>query len=313
MKRYIFLSIIALFLVASADAQQEAMFTQYVYNKQFYNPGYTGYMESLSATLQHRNQWVGFKGAPMTSIISIATPLQVDELAIGGSLMYDKLGPTSEAQISGDISYRIRLMNRTTLAFGAKLTAGLFQANLVDVALTSDYYNQADENFMFNQNGVFLPNAGFGVFYYGKDFYLGLSSPKMLRNRLEKKGSELYNVLEGRTEPTIYLSGGKTWNINRYVKFQPNMLIRGTFNAPLSVSAHAAVIYMDELQVGIFYNFKEVAGAVLQWQMDKNWRIGYSLDLPTSQLIRTNYGSHELMVNYTPGGKRKRIIYPRYF
>lgn len=313
MKRYIYLIIIAMGIAGAASAQQDAMFTQYVYNKQFYNPAYTGYKEVFSASIQHRNQWIGFKGAPMTSVISVATPLQIDELAIGGSLMYDRLGPTSEAQLTADISYRIRLMNRTTLAFGAKVSAGLFQANLIDVALTSDYYNQADENFMYNQNGVFLPNAGFGVFYYGKDFYMGLSSPKMLRNRLEQKGSELYDVLEGRTEPTLYLTGGKTWKINRYLKFQPNMLVRATYNAPVSVSTFANIIYMDQLQAGLFYNFNEVAGAVIQWQMDKNWRIGYSIDLPTSQLIRTNYGSHELMINYTPGAKRKKIIYPRYF
>ncbi len=315
MRRFITITLLALAMsgTSSLFAQQEAMYTQYVYNKQFYNPAYTGFRETMNFSAQHRSQWVGFKGAPMTQLISMDTPLQLDELAVGGSVMHDKIGPSSELQLSADVAYRIRFTNRTTLSFGAKVTAGLYQSNLQDVDLISDFFETQDEYFMFNQKGVFLPNVGFGTFYHGKNFYVGLSAPKMLRNRLVEKGSDLYNMLYGRTEPTVYLHGGKTFKLNRYVKLQPNMLIKGTINAPISASVFMSMIYMDQLQAGVFYNFNEIAGGVIQWQMDKNWRLGYSMDLATSSLIRTNYGSHEIMVNYTMTNKRKRIIYPRYF
>ena len=296
-----------------ALGQQEGMYSQYVYNKQFYNPGYTGFRESMNFTAQHRSQWIGFKGAPMTQVITMDTPLQLDELAIGGSLMHDKIGPTSELQASVDFAYRLRLTNRTTISFGAKGTFGMYQSNLSSVDLTSDYYEIVDEFFMYNQKGVMLPNVGFGAFYYGKNFYLGLSCPKILRNKLVEQGSELFNILDGRTQPTIYLHGGRTFKLNHQLKFQPNIMIKGTVNAPLSAGVYMSLIYMDQLQGGVFYNFNEIAGGVFQWQMDRNWRIGYSLDIATSALVRTNYGSHELMVNYTMSNKRKRIVYPRYF
>ena len=73
------------------------------------------------------------------------------------------------------------------------------------------------------------------------------------------------------------------------------------------------VIYMDQLYIGGYYNFKEVAGALIQWQVDKKWKVGYSVDFGTNALIRSNYGSHEIMVNYSVGSKRRRIVYPRYF
>jgi type IX secretion system PorP/SprF family membrane protein len=308
------IAIISLLLTSGAAfSQQEAMYSQWVYNKQQINPGYTGSKEAVSITALHRSQWVGFKGAPMTDLVSFEAPTQTDELALGGSLMYDKIGPSNEASLSLDVAYRLRLRNRATLSFGGKGTLGLFQANLVDVDLTSDYYGEEDELYMYNPKAVFLPNVGFGAYYYNDDYYISLSSPKMIRNKLERKNSLMYELLEGRTEPTIYLAGGYNFKINREFKLQPNLMAKGTINAPMSIGAYVAVIYMDELTAGLFYNFKEMAGLIVQWQFDPKWKIGYSGDVATSELIGTNYGSHELMVNYSFSGRRKRIVYPRYF
>ena len=73
------------------------------------------------------------------------------------------------------------------------------------------------------------------------------------------------------------------------------------------------MIYLNQLTTGVFYHYGEAFGALVQWQFHKDWKVGYSADFAANSLIRTNYGSHELMVNYTLKGKRKRIVYPRYF
>jgi type IX secretion system PorP/SprF family membrane protein len=315
MKSYKLISfvLVVLAFATSANAQQEAMYTQMVYNKQHMNPAYVGYREVLNVTASHRSQWVGFKGAPNTQIISFETPLKVDELAMGAGIMHDKIGPTRETQLSVDFSYRLRLVNRATLAFGAKASVGLYQANLVDVDLTSDYYGQEDEYFMTNPKSAILPNAGFGVYYYSKKYYISLSSPKMIRNKRDPKGYKLHDVLFGKTEPTVYFMAGYSHKINREYKLQPNIIAKGVANSPVSVGLLVNLIYMDQLYIGAYYNFKEVAGALIQWQVDKKWKIGYALDFATNEMIRTNYGSHEIMVNYSVGNKRKRIVYPRYF
>ncbi len=296
-----------------AIAQQEAMYSQFAFNKQQINPGYTGYREVANATLLHRSQWVGFKGAPSTQMLIFDTPLKVDEMAIGGSVYHDKIGPSDQLSLNLDVAYRLRLGNRSTLSFGAKATGTLFQSNLTDLYLTTDYWQEEDEFFMHNPKNVYLANVGFGMYYYKKDHYIGLSSPGMLRNNLEKKGSALHEVLDGRTEPTIYLMAGKEWKLNRAYKVQPNLMVKGTMNAPISIGVLTQLVYMDQLVVGLFYNFKEVGGAVLQWQFNKQWKVGYSVDVATSKLIQTNYGSHELMINYQLTSQRKRIVYPRYF
>ena len=297
----------------SARAQQDAMHTQYIMNKLMINPAYAGYKETPTVTAVHRSQWVGFKGAPMTDIISIDAPLKKDELAVGSILSFDKLGPQSTLGANLSMAYRMRLTNRAVLSFGAAATVELYQAKLTELALTSDYYGQQDDDFMYNVRNLVLPNAGFGVYYYKKTHFIGLSVPKLLRNKLVNKTSDLYNLLNGRQEPTAYFCAGQIFKVNRELKLQPNVLAKGQWGAPLSVGAHINAIIFDQFNVGAFFYYQEAAGMMFQWQIDPQLKFGYSMDLPVNQLIRAGIGSHEIAVTYTMATRRRRIIYPRYF
>lgn len=303
----------------SVVAQQEPMFTQYVYNTQLINPAYVGYKEALSITAHHRSQWVGFKGAPSTSTISLYSPLKKNQLAIGAVISHDKIGPSSESTLQGDLAYRLRLSNRATLSFGAKVSVGLYQVRLADLELSSDYYNLLgrdvpfDESFAYNTSGVILPNIGFGAYYYKKNYFLGVSAPKMIPTKLEKKSSELYSLLEGTTQPTLYLQGGYLFDIDTDFKLQPTGLIKITPYAPISIGAFVNAIFIEKIRVGLFYHLKETGGAIVQYQLNDQIRVGYSVDVAANKMISTNFGSHEVMFNYLFNYRRKRVIYPRYF
>jgi len=298
---------------ARVTAQQDAMNAQYMVNKLFLNPGYAGYKDQPNFAAIHRSQWIGFKGAPTTTVFAFDSPLRKDEFAIGGTLMFDKVGPQTRYAMSADFAYRLRLNNRATIAFGAKATAELYQANLTDLYLISDYYGGVDDAFIYNTRGVFLPNIGFGAFYYKKDHYIGFSAPKMIRNKLEKRGTAEFELLQGRQESTYYLTAGKLWKLNKQLKIQPNMVIRGVWGAPMSVGIFANVIIMDQFTAGLYSHVGENAGLLFQWQIKKQYRVGYSFDLATSALITTNFGSHELSAIFVMPARKKRIIYPRYF
>ncbi len=308
--------ICATLLLLAADkmvAQQEAVNSQFMMNKLMINPGYAGYKEAPNLTFVHRSQWIGFKGAPMSTVIGFDMPLKKNELAVGGNLFFDKLGPTSRIGLYGDFAYRTRLSNRATLSWGATVSLDVYQANLTDLTLSSDYYNQQDDAFANNVKGLLLPNAGFGAYYFKKDHYIGLSCPKMIRPKLEKRNSPLYDVMVGRQEPTIFLMGGKQFKVNKDLQLQPSVLVRAVWNSPLSVGLYGNAILFKDFNVGIFYHFRENLGLMGQWQINKQTKVGYSFDFATNQLIKTNWGSHELTLNYVLSTKKKRIVYPRYF
>jgi type IX secretion system PorP/SprF family membrane protein len=194
-----------------------------------------------------------------------------------------------------------------------KGTMTLYQMNLTDLDLISDYEGSEDEFFLANPENLLLPNAGAGIFYYTQRSFIGLSAPKLLRNQLDKRNTTAYFQMEGKEEPTLYLAAGKLWRLDRDYQFQPTVIIKATNNAPLSAGFYANLYIFDSFRVGVFYHLNEVAGALLQYEYEGKWKFGYSVDVAANRLIQTNYGSHELMLSYSLAPKRKRIVYPRYF
>lgn len=305
---------LGLFLLGSGytSAQQTAMFGQFQYNMLELNPAYAGYRESFNVTAIHRSQWVGFEGAPVTQTVSFNKPLKSDEFAFGGAISNDNIGPSNSINVSIDGAYRMRIgrgRERTKLSFGLKASLNRYQTDLNSV----DIIDPEDASFLRNEQGVFLPNVGVGSFLYGRTYFVGISAPKLLNNKLVNRGNSFYEYMEGREETTYYLTGGKVWKLSRDLKIYPAVLFKATKNAPVSGGAFLNFIIMNEFKVGAYYNFKEVAGAMAQWQINKKLRVGYTLEMPVTSLFGTNLGSHEIMLNYAIKKGRTAIIYPKHF
>ena len=143
-------------------AQQDAQFTQYMYNTINVNPAYAGSRGALSIFALHRTQWVGLDGAPVTNAVSINTPINGSNLGLGVSLINDKIGPANENTISADLSYTIPTSETFKLSLGIKGTANLFNLDVTKL----DPKDAGDESFQ-NYN-KFTPNIGAGVYILTK-------------------------------------------------------------------------------------------------------------------------------------------------
>ena len=174
-------SFVSLYLcvVETASAQQDPMFTQYMFNTLSINPAYAGSADRLTAVALHRSQWVNFTGSPTTQTITVHSPLKNENISVGGSIVNDAHGPVKQTGVYLDASYRIFMGNKR-LAFGLKAGSNFFSANLLDL----NPFMQDDNTFSSNIKGKPLPNFGFGVMYYSKRFYVGASMPKLLKNKL---------------------------------------------------------------------------------------------------------------------------------
>ena len=312
MKKYI-LFLLTVVLVGQVFGQQEATSSQFVLNMLTVNPAYAGYKEQPVLMLHHRSQWVGFKGAPITSVVSFDMPLPKDEMAVGGTLTFDKIGPTSQLSLQSDFAYRFQMTRRSYFSLGLKGGFDLYQSSLTDLDLISKYEGGQDDFFIANPKGVLLPNVGFGALYYARNSFFGVSIPRILRNQLDKKNSEAWMMMEGTQEPTVYVMGGKLFKIDSDYAFQPTVSVKATANAPVSVGLYANLYIRKALRLGVFYHYNEIAGALVQYEYGRRWKFGYSVDVAASRLISTNLGSHELLASYVLTNKRKRIVYPRYF
>lgn len=300
--------------VQHVHAQQEAMNAQFILNTMVINPGYTGYNQVQTITAQHRSQWVGFKGAPVTNSLGFDMALpKNEELSIGGSLMHDKIGPTSELSLAGNVAYRFKINHSSEMSIGLKSSVGLFQANFRDLDLTSEVFGQEDINFSYNPSNVFLVNFGLGAYYHSESYFLGISSPRLLKNRIENTDFNTYSTIRGRTEPTYYFMGGYSFLLSAWTEFQPSFIVRATAGAPLSIGGYGTFILKDNWRIGGFYAYKEIVGGLIQLQVNDRMLAGYSFDMSTNGLVTTNLGSHELVMTYQLTSFSKRVVFPRRF
>ncbi len=170
------ITFITMLLAAVVYGQQDAQFTQYMYNTISINPAYAGSRGVMSIFALHRTQWVGLDGAPTTNAASINTPISNSNLGLGLSFVNDKIGPTNENTISVDLSYTIPTSENFKLSFGMKATANLFNLN----ANKLNPVDQGNPQFQ-NLRNVFTPNIGAGIYYHSDKAYLGLSVPNFIQ------------------------------------------------------------------------------------------------------------------------------------
>jgi len=284
-------------------AQQDAQFTQYMYNTINVNPAYAGSRGALSMFALHRTQWVGLDGAPVTNTVSINTPLNLSNLGLGVSLINDKIGPTTENAISADLSYTIQTSETWKLSFGMKATANLFD-------LDASKLNPVDATDPSLQNySKFSPNIGAGVYWHSDKAYVGLSVPNFIQtNRYDDNEVAIF-----KERISYYLIAGYVFDLANTVKFKPAMLTKMVEGAPLQVDVSGNFLFNDKFMVGVAYRWSASLSAMVGFQITDGLYIGYGYDRETTNLNNYNSGSHEIFLRYELFNNINKITTPRFF
>jgi type IX secretion system PorP/SprF family membrane protein len=297
-----------LLLCNNLQAQQDAMYTQYMFNTLAINPAYAGSRNVISATALFRNQWTGIDGAPKTGTFSVDAPILNNKIGIGFQLFTDKLGVTQTTGGVLSAAYRIR-MDVGTLSFGLQGNINQYRSNLTDVPLT--FLPSYDPAFANNINKT-LFNFGTGAYYNTDKFYVGLSAQDLMPNSLSAENSS-GNKLSGKQVLHIFLASGYVFPLSEEFKLKPSFLIKGVKGAPIEADLNATFWIKDVIGIGGQYRTSADVGALLEIQATPQIRIGYSYDRSTTQLQNFNSGSHEIMLRYEFGFVRGKILSPRFF
>lgn len=284
-------------------AQQDAQFTQYMYNTINVNPAYAGSRGAMSIFALHRTQWVGLDGAPTTNAVSINTPLNSSNLGLGVSVINDKIGPTHENTISADLSYTIPASETFKLSFGIKATANLFD---LDVSRLSP--KQGGDLSLQNFN-EFTPNIGAGLYLHSDKAYVGVSIPNFLEtNRYDDNDVKMF-----KEKRSYYLIAGYVFDLNSTIKFKPALLTKMISGAPLQVDISGNFLFNNKFMVGAAYRWSAAMSAMVGFQITDGMYIGYAYDLETTKLDNYNSGSHEIFLRYEIFKNNKKITTPRFF
>ena len=190
------------------------------------------------------------------------------------------------------------------LAFG--LMAGFTQ-----YSLDGDYRAaESDDPLIFGIEDRWSPNIGAGLYWHSNRWYLGLSTPRILNQ--DHSREEGYEALD---RVSYYFTGGYVFDISQNTKLKPAFLIKATNGAPISYDLTANFLFYEKLWLGGGYRLNERTsslGGIVDFQVSKQFRIGYAYEQEFSELRHYTGGTHEIIIMFEVF-KEKRVKSPRYF
>lgn len=304
--------IIIFFILASLGgyAQQDPVFTQYVFNDLAINPAYAGTSEALSVDLVNRFQWVGVKNSPKTTIFSANTNLPNPHLGVGLFVFRDALGPTVESGLMGSFSYKI-LFPQSKLSFGLQ-----FGFDYLNIDWNSLNPEDNRDPLLSNQvRNRAVPDAGIGMYYSTKTWYAGISSTHLMQSRIVVSKTEFEdNSSFSKLMRHFYVTGGVVIPVSDDLVFRPTALIKYVPNAPLQADVNMSLLIHQVLWIGIGYRTENCVNLMAEVNIMKNIHIGYSYDAWFNPLVSYNSGSHEIRLGIDFDlFKTGKMIQPRYF
>ncbi len=307
MKKTHLILLICLMLGGLVRAQQDPMYSMYMFNPMAINPAYTGTLDQMQVVALYRRQWMDFPGAPQTGTITFHGPIVDENMGLGLSFISDRIGKMNTSGLMGAYAYQLRF-KKSRLAMGLQIGVRNFRANLTEIMLSPD--NAYDESFA-NAVSQWNMNFGAGVFWYGKNAYLGLSIPHMRNTILADK--DLFAIDPARLRTHYNLTGGYVFSLSPTFKLKPSAMMKVVSGAPVQFDINTNLYWLDVIAIGASYR----SGNALVWlaevQANQYLRIGYAFDQTINGLRGTVGGSHEIMVRCDMGFNKNKTVTPRYF
>lgn len=300
------LGICFILLNTTAKAQQETQHSMYFFNPVLLNPAYAGSQEALQITGTARDQWTGLKGAPKTQVLSLHSPLRTEKVGVGFTVLNDELGITKNTGVYLDLAYSIKVNKKNNrLAFGVKAGMDFFRQDFSSLRINDNTDEIYTEGFNYRKN---LFNIGAGIYYYGKRHYLGVSTPRLVKNKINLAADQ-----KALQENHYYFFGGIVIKLNPAINMRPSFIVKYVNNAPLSIEGNLSFLFYDKVWIGGMYRHGAATGLNIMYNINQNLRIGYAYDYQLTSLQKFSQGSHEIMISYDLRSKAKGYKSPRYF
>lgn len=312
--KFLGLLFIVFLYMGEMNAQQDAQYTQYMFNTISVNPAYAGSRGQLSAAALYRAQWVGLDGAPTSQTINLHSPIRNSKLGYGISLLNDEIGDgvVQETYFDGVLSYTIDVSREGKLSFGLK--AGLNVLNL-DFNRLRNF--DAEPVSVENIENRISPNVGLGFYYHTNKFYAGLSAPNLFQTEHFDNSQTDANAIQFLSKERInfYLITGYVFDLSGNLKFKPALLTKVVGGAPLQLDLSANFMFNDKFTFGAAYRLDAAISAMAGFQISDQFMLGLAYDKETTELggTRFNDGSFELFLRFELVRSFQRLVSPRFF
>jgi type IX secretion system PorP/SprF family membrane protein len=300
------LVVICAVLSLQGVAQQDAIYSQYMFNPFAVNPAYAGSRESMSAVLLHRSQWVGIEGAPTTQTLSLHSPLRNKKMALGLNITNDVVGPVKSLGAFGTYAYHLPF---STGKLSLALRGGVYNATLDRSML--DFENTADR---FSNTGTvtaLVPSFDFGAYYYTRRFYIGGAGTHLTQQSIGYE--EVLNAGGGSAFRRHFMLGtGYAVPVNDNVVLKPSLLVKYVDGAPMNIDINFSALFKKVFWLGMSLRTAGDLVLITEFNVTDYLRIGYSYDIILNELGTYSTGSHEVFVGFDFALSKQKTVSPRF-
>ena len=310
-----FYTLLLSFFGIGAFAQQDALFTQYMFNNLYLTPAYAGVDGVTRFSAIHRIQWLGYQssfgdgGAPVTTMVSFNTPIYKLRSGAGVYISRDQLGPQNNLEAQVAYAYHLGI-KETKLSFGVKF--GMYSQTI-----NGQYYRyiQSDDPLIpiNGKESQIRPDLGLGIFFRAEKYYAGIGFNHLLRSTFDFGADPVRGSLENH----INFTGGYFYEVSFDLKVQFTTDIRTDLNKTQFDLAGIAYI-KDTMWAGLAFRQSEAGSLLLGYSLlkDKSLKLGTAVDVVVKDRAAKENFSLEVMLSYdlpvNPGSGKKVVRTPRY-
>lgn len=306
LKKRIVLALVLLTSFVAVKAQQDPQYSQNMFNTMAINPGYAGSNDAICATAIHREQWVGFAGAPSTSLFNVNAAIKPFKINSGIALgvMNDNWGFDKDISLNFSYAYRMDIGDNGKLGIGAGI-------ELQNKALDASWQVPEGGNFTPPSNDDAIPQEkesamlvdfSAGLFYRTEKLYVGVSS-------LHLRQAQVDYQME--TKPFLsrqyYLTSGYTITLpNPSFELLPSLFVKSD-GKTTQLDVNTSVLYNKKFWGGISYRLNDAIIGMLGIELNNGLKFGYSYDFTLSSIQKNSSGSHEFLVGYCFSIKKEKV------
>ncbi len=282
--------------VPFATAQYEPAFSQNMFNLLNGNPGFAGTSGRANVVLGNRQQWTGFEGAPITTVLGADATLNVfgRKAGVGIQIMNDEVGFFNNLYMQFSFS-RLYFLGDGELGIG--VSAGIVNQAFdgTNIYIPESDYHQPDDNAVAQGkvNGT-VPDFGLGAFYRGPGWYAGLSVQHLFEP--EPNFKDAFSVYVPRT---VHATAGYTYAFwERPIELMPSLYLKQSTGS-WQVDVNMNVRVREKYWGGLTWRYQDAIVFLAGIELANGIRAGYSYDLTTSKLAKVSNGSHEIVIGYS--------------
>ncbi|NII27887.1 type IX secretion system membrane protein PorP/SprF [Pseudoflavitalea sp. X16] len=328
MRKIVFV-LLALSLYKPVSAQQKPHYTQYILNQYIINPALTGIENYTDIKISHRHQWAGIQDAPVTTYLTLHTPIGKDDYrtsatsfavpgenprgqaywenytaaephhGVGLQVINDRTGPLNHFSAYATYAYHIGISPRTSLAAG-------FGAGISNISLNTDklQFQVPVDPAVYNSGVInqLRPDFMAGLYLYSADYFIGLSAQQIIPQKVVFADNAVKKE-DGRIVPHIFATAGYRFLVGEDFNFIPSVLVKYINPLPPQVDINAKLQYRDLLWIGASYRTEDGYAGMVGLNISNTLNVGYAYDHTISGLNSFTKGTHEIMVGFVLGNK----------